>query len=173
MRRGLLAAALILSAACSASVVAPSPSASVETTASIAPSASPSVIVSTAVPSPRTTPPGTPAPHPALPTSGPDTIATPPPDPRPTATAEPGLWRIEGYVVDESGEPLPGVCVVVGPNGCRTFSPHTDDRGHWWIDIAVGQATFDFFFEQPGHKTVWWHTTPNGPTEFDVILPNG
>lgn len=94
---------------------------------------------------------------------------------KPTATAspQPGLWRVDGYVVDEDGAPLAGVCVVIGPRGCQQWSPHTDDRGYWFIDIAEGHTIFDFYFEMPGKKTVWWHTIPEGPTEFNVKLVSG
>ncbi|HYL50587.1 MAG TPA: hypothetical protein VEZ15_01345 [Acidimicrobiia bacterium] len=87
-----------------------------------------------------------------------------------TPTAEPGLWRIEGYVVNEAGQPMQDVCVVVGPNGCRQFSPHTDAKGHWFLDIAVGQATFDFHFVTPGYVTQDWHVTPVGPTQYNLVM---
>jgi len=89
-----------------------------------------------------------------------------------TPTVEPGLWRIEGYVVNQSGKPVKDVCVWVGPNGCKQFSPHTDDRGHWQLDVAVGRATFDFTFEMPGFKTAKWSITPTGPTTYNLVLDN-
>ena len=102
-------------------------------------------------------------------------IKTPPPHPNASETPAPdaGLWRIEGYVVDENGKPLENACVVIGPNGCKGFSPHTDDRGYWFLDIAAGRTTFDFYFEIPGHHTVWWRVIPEGPTQFNVILASG
>jgi len=93
--------------------------------------------------------------------------------PTPTASPEPGLWRIDGFVVDDGGAPLAGVCVVIGPLGCRQYSPHTDDRGYWFIDIAEGHTMFDFYFEMPGKKTVWWQTRPDGPTQHNVKLVDG
>ncbi|HEV8537147.1 MAG TPA: hypothetical protein VGR87_15695 [Candidatus Limnocylindria bacterium] len=95
-----------------------------------------------------------------------------PPAPRATATPEPGLWRIEGYVVDEAGTPLENVCVVIGPHGCRPFSPHTDERGHYFLDVAASELTtaFDFYFEMPGRQTLWWRVVPRGPVEFNVVL---
>lgn len=85
------------------------------------------------------------------------------------------MWRIEGTVVDEAGDPLAAVCVVVGPHGCQPFSPHTDDSGHYFLDVAHSDITtqFDFYFEMPGHQTVWWQVTPNGHTEFNVVLRKG
>jgi hypothetical protein len=75
--------------------------------------------------------------------------------------------------VDENGSPLSNVCVVVGPRGCQRFSPHTDERGHYFLDVAqagIASTTFDFYFEMPGRQTVWWRVTPAGPIEFNVVL---
>jgi hypothetical protein len=144
-----------------------SPSASLSADASPSPSAS--------LVTPRSTPPGTPGPIPSQAIGQSADIKTPSPRPNATETPAPeaGLWRIDGYVVDENGVPLENACVVIGPNGCRSFSPHTDERGYWFIDVATGQTTFDFYFEIPGHKTVWWRVIPNGPTQFNVILASG
>ena len=151
--------------------------ASVPTTS---PSPSPSgisipVTVTATVPPP--TPEGTPAPKPsdALDTAASASITppTPPPSATPTASPQPGLWRVEGYVVDESGNPLKNVCVVVGPRGCQKYSPHTDDQGHYFLDVAASKdvpTAFDFYFETPGRETVWWHFVPGGPIEFNVVL---
>lgn len=78
-------------------------------------------------------------------------------------------------MVDENGNPLANVCVVVGPRGCHRFSQRTDDQGHYFLDVAQPilqgvNTTFDFYFEMPGHQTVWWQITPGGPIEFNVIL---
>jgi hypothetical protein len=85
------------------------------------------------------------------------------------------MWRIEGTVVDEAGKPLEAVCVVVGPHGCQRFSPHTDETGHYFVDVGHSSITtsFDFYFEMPGYKTVWWNMAPNGHTEFNVVLRKG
>ena len=124
---------------------------------------------------PRATPPGTPGPIPSQATAVSADIKIPPPPPNASETPAPeaGLWRIEGYVVDENGKPIENACVVLGPNGCKPFSPHTDDRGYWSIDIAEGHTTFDFYFEIPGHQTVWWRVIPEAPTQFNVILAAG
>jgi hypothetical protein len=122
------------------------------------------------------TPEGTPAPKPseAVDTAASASITPPSPPPAATATPspQPGLWRVEGYVVDESGNPLKSVCVVVGPHGCQKFSPHTDEQGHYFLDVAATDVgtSFDFYFETPGRETVWWHFTPTGPTEFNAVL---
>jgi hypothetical protein len=128
-----------------------------------------------AVSPPQATPEGTPGPIPsaAIATSADITIPSPAPNPTATPAPEAGLWRIEGYVVDADNKPLQNVCVVIGPNGCRPFSPHTDARGYWFLDIAEGHTTFDFYFEMPAHQTVWWRVIPEGPTQFNVILAAG
>ena len=134
-----------------------------------------SVYVATAIPTPRATPEGTAGPVPTAAIAGSAKINTPPPDPNATATPspQPNLWRIEGYVVDESGAPLSRVCVVLGPLGCKDWSPKTDDRGYYFFDVATGNTIFDIYFEMPGHRTVWWKAIPTGPTSFNVILPAG
>jgi hypothetical protein len=108
-----------------------------------------------------------------------DSVVVKTPSPKPAATPiptpDPEMWRIEGTVVDEAGNPLEAVCVVVGPHGCQPYSPHTDENGHYYLDVAHGDIStrFDFYFEMPGHKTVWWQVIPNGPTVFNVVLRKG
>ncbi len=131
----------------------------------------------TAPPTPKPTPSGTPAPAPSEPTAQSVEVKTPSPKPAatPIPTPDPAMWRIEGTVVDESGSPLETVCIVIGPRGCQPYSPHTDENGHWFVDVAHGALTtsFDFYFEMPGYKTVWWNMAPNGPTVFNVVLRKG
>ena len=142
----------------------------------VAASASPAVEPSATPPRVRSTPIGTAAPRPAtfvgISASVP---VTPPPAPRSSPTPEPGLWRLEGYIVDEAGKPIENVCVVIGPVPCQPFTPKTDERGHYFVDIAaVGNQTilqdFDFFFEIPGRQTVWLRMTPMGSTTFNAVL---
>jgi hypothetical protein len=147
--------------------VAPTASPIAEVTASVTPTAT----------EPAPTPEGTPAPKPseAVDTAASASVTppSPPPSATPTPSPQPGLWRVEGYVVDESGNPLKNVCVVVGPHGCQKYSPHTDDQGHYYLDVAATKdvtTAFDFYFEMPGRHTVWWHFTPGGPIEFNVVL---
>jgi hypothetical protein len=140
-------------------------------------SASPQVGAETLPPTPVPTPSGTPAPAPSEATVESAQIVTPSPKPAatPIPTPDPAMWRIEGTVVDEDGKPLEAVCVVVGPHGCQPYSPHTDENGHYYLDIAHSdiRTMFDFYFEMPGHQTVWWQVTPNGPTVFNVVLRKG
>jgi len=143
----------------------------------VTPTAEPTASAEPTVTEPPPTPVGTPAP---IPSEAVDTAASasvtppsPPPSATPTPSPQPGLWRVEGYVVDESGNPLKNVCVVVGPHGCQKYSPHTDDQGHYFLDVAASKditTAFDFYFEMPGRETVWWHFVPAGPIEFNVVL---
>jgi hypothetical protein len=124
----------------------------------------------------RSTPVGTPAPRPAtFVTIAASVPVSPPPAPRSSPTPEPGLWRLEGYIVDESGKPIENVCVVIGPVACQQFSPHTDERGHYYVDIAAAASgtvllSYDFYFEIPGRQTLWLRMTPNGATTFNGVL---
>jgi hypothetical protein len=124
----------------------------------------------------RSTPFGTPAPRPATFVGVSASIrVSPPPAPRKTPSPEPGLWRQDGYIVDESGKPIENVCVVIGPVPCGQYSPKTDERGYYFVDIAaVGTDTlllaYDFFFEIPGRETIWLRLTPNSPNTFNAVL---
>ena len=157
---GLLAVAAV---ACS-----PAPAAVTSASPTVEPPATPARV--------RSTPVGTAAPRPAAFVGIDKSIAvSPPPAPRSSPTPEPGLWRLEGYIVDESGKPIENVCVVIGPVPCSQYSPKTDERGHYFVDIAaVGSQTllqdFDFFFEIPGRQTVWLRMTPTGSTTFNAVL---
>jgi hypothetical protein len=143
----------------------------------------PPVVVASPTPEPPATPPrvrstpvGTAAPRPATFVGLGDSVeVSPPPAPRSSPTPEPGLWRIEGYVVDESGQPIENVCVVIGPVPCAQYSPHTDERGHYFIDIAAAGTNtvllaYDFYFEIPGRQTVWLRVTPQGKSTFNTVL---
>ena len=139
-----------------------------QTSPTVEPSATPARV--------RSTPVGTPGPRPAtfvgIAASVP---VSPPPAPRSSPTPEPGLWRLEGYIVDESGKPIENVCVVIGPVACAQYSPHTDERGHYFVDIAAaGSQTvplaYDFYFEIPGRQTVWLRMTPTSSTTFNAVL---
>ncbi len=167
----------LLLAAPAAQQASVEPTATPNRTATATASASARPTEETPPPTPRTTPPGTPAPVPseAVVESVPVVTPSPKPAATPSPTPDPNVWRIEGTVVDESGNPLEAVCVVIGPHGCKLFSPHTDENGHYFLDVAHGDitTTFDFYFEMPGHETVWWQVTPNGPTEFNVVLRKG
>jgi hypothetical protein len=136
----------------------------------------PTVEPSATAPRVRSTPVGTAAPRPATFVGIAASIpVSPPPAPRSSPTPEPGLWRLEGYIVDEQGKPIENVCVVIGPVGCAQYSPHTDERGHYFVDIAAaGSQTvllaYDFYFEIPGRQTVWLRMTPTGSSTFNAVL---
>src|SRR5438552_9489663 len=124
----------------------------------------------------RSTPAGTAAPRPATFVGIEKSIpVSPPPAPRSSPTPEPGLWRLEGYIVDESGKPIENVCVVIGPVACAQYSPKTDERGHYFVDIAAAGSNtvllaYDFYFEIPGRETVWLRMTPSGSSTFNAVL---
>jgi hypothetical protein len=148
------------------STAAPKPAANASPT--VEPSATPARV--------RSTPVGTAAPRPGTFVGISASIpVSPPAAPRSSPTPEPGLWRLEGYIVDEAGKPIENVCVVIGPVGCSQYSPKTDERGHYFVDIAaVGTATlplaYDFYFEIPGRQTVWLRMTPQSSTTFNTVL---
>lgn len=138
--------------------------------------ASPTVEPPATPPRVRSTPAGTPAPRPTnfvgISASIP---VTPPAAPRSSPTPEPGLWRLEGYIVDEAGKPIENVCVVIGPVACQQYAPKTDERGHYFVDIAAAGTNtvllaYDFYFEIPGRQTVWLRMTPQGSTTFNAVL---
>jgi len=137
-------------------------------TATVEPSATP--------PRVRSTPVGTAAPRPTNFVGIDKSIpVSPPAAPRSSPTPEPGLWRLEGYIVDESGKPIENVCVVIGPVACSQYSPKTDERGHYFVDIAAAGTNtvllaYDFYFEIPGRETVWLRMTPQGSTAFNAVL---
>jgi len=149
-----------------------SPKATTTPSASASPTAEPSATQARV----RSTPVGTAAPRPANFVGIAASVAVnPPPAPRSSPTPEPGLWRLEGYIVDEQGRPIENVCVVIGPVPCAQYSPHTDERGHYFVDIAaVGSQTvllaYDFYFEIPGRQTVWLRMTPTGSSTFNAVL---
>src|SRR5439155_12728210 len=67
--------------------------------------ATPTAEPSATPPRVRSTPVGTAAPRPATFVGLEKSIpVSPPPAPRSSPTPEPGLWRLEGYIVDESGK---------------------------------------------------------------------
>ena len=106
-------------------------------------------LVVTPVPAARTQPPGTPTPSP-----------------------DPAVWRIEGVVIDDQTHlPIPDVCVVLGPAGCRPGSPRTDSRGVFAFDAPhVPTIFYDFFFVMDGYWTVWFRIKPEGPGVYNVAL---
>jgi hypothetical protein len=138
--------------------------------------ASPTVEPSATPPRVRSTPVGTAAPRPSTFVSISASVpVSPPRAPRSSPTPEPGLWRLEGYIVDESGKPIENVCVVIGPVSCQQYSPKTDERGHYFVDIAAAGSNtvllaYDFYFETPGRQTVWLRMTPQGSTTFNAVL---
>src|SRR6266513_4138350 len=170
VRIGAAAVAVLLVIGGIFAVVSPKaePAPAAVATPTVEPSATPARV--------RSTPTGTAAPRPATFVGIAASVAVnPPPAPRSSPTPEPGLWRLEGYIVDESGKPIENVCVVIGPVPCAQYAPHTDERGHYFVDIAAaGSQTvllaYDFYFELPGRQTLWLRMTPTGSTTFNAVL---
>lgn len=81
------------------------------------------------------------------------------------------MWRFEGAVVDERGTPIEGACVAIGPKGCQRFSPHTDSRGWYYIEVPqIPSVVYDLTFVMDGYEPVFHRARPSGPTTFNVIL---
>jgi len=114
--------------------------------------------------------PLTASPEPAASASSAPVASTQPPA-TPTPSPDPGLWRLEGAVVNDAGEPIPGVCVAIGPHGCLPGSPHTDDRGVYYIDFPqVPTIDYDLHFTKPGYQQYDVRLRPAGPAIFNVRL---
>ncbi|MGH2379429.1 MAG: carboxypeptidase-like regulatory domain-containing protein, partial [Candidatus Limnocylindria bacterium] len=98
-------------------------------------------------------------------------VPSAPPPATPWPTPDPKVWRFEGRVVTEAGEPLARVCVVIGPLGCRQHGPHTDDQGRYYIDMPQNPTiVYELRFEKEGYGTVYYRMQPQGPTVFNVVL---
>jgi hypothetical protein len=94
---------------------------------------------------------------------------------QPPATPTPGIgpgadYRMEGVVVDASGAPLVNVCIVIGPNGCRDHSPHTDARGVYFIDFPAGEVEYDLHFIKDGYTEFDQRVKPTRNTVLNVVL---
>ena len=161
--RGLLAPAfaVVLIASCTSGSAAPSASQGV----SFAPvSATPASSV--AEPMSGAAVPG------AVPAQTSADVPSPPPPATPTPTPDPAVWRYEGVVVDAQGSPIPDVCVIIGPVGCKQYSPHTDDRGVYYFDVPQNATVvYDLTFIKEGYTPVFHRAQPSEPTVFNVILP--
>ena len=83
--------------------------------------------------------------------------------PGPTIPA--GHWRWTGTVVDQDGNPLPGVCVHIGPGDCRFNSIRTDDDGKWVIDFPQVDVFYEFHFLKEGFQQVDETIRTEGPGE--------
>ncbi len=78
--------------------------------------------------------------------------ASPSPTQTPIGTLAPGVWRLDGLVIDDAGKPLQGVCVGVGPAICTDVNPRTDSDGKWFIDIPKAAVDYEFHFTKVGYK---------------------
>ena len=102
--------------------------------------------------------------------------AAPTPAPTPTLYQPPlveGLWRMEGSVVDEAGKPLEGVCLAIGPLGCRATSPKSDAAGKFYFDLPPANVDYDLHFSKTGYQTLDVRIHPSAPSLFNYVLKRG
>ena len=159
--------AVLLAAACSAGSISPSAS----PTGSRAPTPSPTPRVSAAPTVEGLQPLQGPPLVNAVAVATSAIVPSASPAATPTPTPDPAVWRFEGRVVDADGEGLAGVCVVIGPNGCQKFSPHTDERGLYFIDLPQNPSVvYELRFELAGFTGVYYQARPTAPTVFNVVL---
>lgn len=78
------------------------------------------------------------------------------------------VWRVEGRVIDPQLKPVEGVCVAVGPNGCRPTNPRTDAGGNWFIDFPQVAVPYDLHFIKQGYKDVDYRLDIKGPQRIDI-----
>ncbi len=101
---------------------------------------------------------------------------TGPPAPTPTPYPPPpveGLWRIEGAVIDENQKPIEGVCLAIGPLGCRATSPKSDSAGRFFFDLPPANVDYDLHFTKAGYQPFDVRIHPTGPSTFNYVLKKG
>jgi carboxypeptidase family protein len=80
------------------------------------------------------------------------------------------VWHVEGRVTDTQLKPVEGVCVAVGPNGCRPTNPRTDADGKWFIDFPQVAVPYDLHFIKQGYKQVDYRLDIKGPQRVDIAV---
>ena len=88
--------------------------------------------------------------------------------PGPTVPA--GHWRWTGRVIDLDGNPLPDVCVHIGPGECRFNSVRTDDQGKWVIDFPQVDVSYEFHFTKQGLQQVDQTVRTQGPGQLEIRM---
>jgi len=85
-------------------------------------------------------------------TAAPTPAPTPAPTLPPVTSTSAALTII---VVDANGQPVPGVCLIVGTGTCTTAKPHTDANGAWTTVVPISTPTlaFDIMFVKTGYNT--------------------
>jgi len=110
----------------------------------------------------------------AIPAIAPDgnivPIAPTQPPATPTPTLARGYWRIEGVVVDEIGIPMSDVCIAIGPNGCVTHSPRTDDRGVYVVDLPQVDSSWTLHYTKDGFKEAVQRLKPTRNEVLNIVL---
>jgi hypothetical protein len=98
--------------------------------------------------------------------------AAPSPTPTPTMipSPPPGVWRIDGVVLDEQGKPVKDVCVGIGPGICTNVNPRTDADGYWSIELPKASVDYDFHFTKAGYKQLDMHIKPVTSQTFTLRL---
>lgn len=101
-----------------------------------------------------------------------DAVAIPPTKPptTPTPSPQPNSIRVEGVVVDELGLPVQGVCIPIGPLGCREHSPKTDARGVWYFDFPKADVEYDLHFQKDGFPDIVKRIKPSRDQVLNVVL---
>jgi hypothetical protein len=72
-------------------------------------------------------------------------------------------------VLDVSGFPVQGVCVVIGSLDCDPNKPHTNELGYWTVDLTT-QPYWDFTFKISGYREVTVRQYASG--QMDVLVPD-
>ena len=89
----------------------------------------------------------------------------------PTPSPDPAIWRIEGLIVDDKGEPITEACVSVGRRGCLAFSPRTDDRGVFYFEVPpITTIEYDLYFFKEGYRVAHLRFRPTSAAAFGVAL---
>ncbi|MBM4420093.1 MAG: hypothetical protein FJ034_00600 [Chloroflexi bacterium] len=104
--------------------------------------------------------------RPAAPTA----VPTPVPFPSGAVAAAnpvpPGMQRFQGLVLAlNTGAPIPGVCIAIGPRGCVDLSPKTDASGTWTADLPVGGGSLvrEFCFTKSSYHPEYRSHSPQKP----------
>ena len=93
--------------------------------------------------------------------------ATPTPYPPPPVE---GLWRIEGKITDQSNQPIQGVCLAIGPLGCKPTSPRSDKDGMFYFDLPPANVDYDFHFTKDGYQELSVRVHPTSPGTFLYVM---
>lgn len=94
--------------------------------------------------------------------------------PSPTATLDMvNFYNVHGQVFDaDSGLPIAGVCVVIGPLGCQANMAHSDVTGKFLVQLPRQViVAYDFHFVKAGYQQVDYHLVVNDDLDIPVRMP--